>query len=1489
MKNDIKSAIGEPIAIVGMSCIFPGAPDLQTYWQNIVNGKDCIEEVPSHRWGSEYYDPNSNEVDRFYCRRGGFVDRYVDFDPLQFGVMPKVAESTDPDQLLSLRVGIEALKDAGYSDGTESLKNKPFDREKTGVIIGRGNYLSAGTLRLEQHVRQVQQTLQTLRDLFPDLTEENLQDVKSQLKSKMGHYGPDTAVGLIPNLVASRLANRLDLHGPAYTVDAACASSLIAVEQACQQLRSKQCNMMLAGGLHFTHDLTFWATFCQLGALSRKEKIKPLSEDADGILAGEGIGMLVLKRVSDAENDGDRIYALINGVGSASDGRSSSLLAPAVEGQLLSLQRAWSQTDIDRSDIGLVEAHGTGTPAGDNAELDTLAQFFGTWDEGENGDGKRPGIGSVKSMIGHTMPAAGVAGIIKSAMSIYHGVLPPSLHCERPNPKMANTRFRVIKKQEPWKQESGPRVAAVNAFGFGGINAHAVLSMHISKNHSRSRPSDASSLPPLVVLYAESQSDLIHKLELRQWGRLDSSDYKNCHWRLVIVRPNSKKIKLAKSIIEKGKPWSGHSKIYFSAMGIISEGGKVAFLFPGVDSSFEPQAEDICQYFNIKLPEYCESLKPSESLLKIWLGLTGFNRLLFDVVSRLGVTADGMAGHSIGEWSAMAASGMLSQALVDTSLKQKGFGSVEVPDVNFLAAGCGESVALSVMDGLDDIVLSHDNCPHQVILCGKPESIEIAGKRLTKEGVLHQTLSFSSGFHTPLFSDFVKPYDEFFSSVPLTEPRVPMWSSTTCLIFPENEKEKQRLAVDHLLKPIRFRELLENMYGEGYRVFLQIGTGSLPGFVSDTLKGRPHVAMPVNVANRSGMEQMCNVIGALWVEGADIDTSLLCEAAKNMASEYPEGRDKSSSSIKLNLGVPIISLDRPLALPRTSSVQTDNVIFLEGNADNALQGAFNDTLREISRTTNDMALLWKLHSLASVPFSPKRVSSNERKADFAEKREASVIKFPDQSHSVAPFTKKIIKHLDINGDIDFISDHSFYPQKEDWPVIYDWHPIIPLTMELMLLKEAVEAQLPDFKVVAIENAEAFNWLIVDTPIDVEISVNYTGFDKVEVGIAGYIKAVAVIAREYPGRPLAKKLELKNLRETAITSQQLYQDNWMFHGPAYQGIVELGPIADNGIKGRLKTPSGVGALLDNMGQLAGYWVMEEDADCLAMPIGIEKISFYCDPPKVGENFDCEMLIRELSNEKCVTDQQLVDSEGKVCVGIDGWKTRRYQMDRRFWMHSKQIQKHLLSHDMNKDVVVFKDNYDTAITRDYMEKRYLVQSERESYAKISPRRRRQWLNGRIAAKDAVRKYVWKKVGEYDFYPKEIEISSDGNGKPEVKNNISKNFSDSICISIAHKDKYAVATAAEHSVGVDIEVIESRSKAFIDLAFSASEQAHLQCNNYDELVTRFWVSKECVAKQSGLGFEGKPKDFVVEGYKDEKVCVNGQWVFTTKFENYIVGWTE
>lgn len=271
------------IAIVGMSCIFPGADNIDTFWKNIINKVDSIQPVPANRLDPVHFDPHTAGVDRFYCRKGGFIPDFK-FDPTRFGILPVSVEGTEPEHLITLSLVHQALDDAGVFDKKISL-------EKTGIIIGKGNYAGPGATRAIEIVRTGEQIVNVLRNLLPQLGEDEIEKVKKEFQQQKGRFGADTAMGLIPNLVASLVANRLNLGGVAYTVDAACASSLIAVDQAVQELTSNRCNQVIAGGVHVGQNAAFWSIFTQLGALSHDEVIRPFDQQADGLLIGEGAGL----------------------------------------------------------------------------------------------------------------------------------------------------------------------------------------------------------------------------------------------------------------------------------------------------------------------------------------------------------------------------------------------------------------------------------------------------------------------------------------------------------------------------------------------------------------------------------------------------------------------------------------------------------------------------------------------------------------------------------------------------------------------------------------------------------------------------------------------------------------------------------------------------------------------------------------------------------------------------------------------------------------------------------------------------------------------------------------------------------------------------------------------------------------------------------------------------------------------------------------------
>lgn len=1467
------------IAIVGMACLFPGAPDLRRFWQNICQGVDAISEVPAARWDPSFHDPDSKAVDRFYCRRGGFVDEHAVFDPLAFGIMPRIAEAVEPDQLLALKIGYQALRDAGY-------EGRDFARERTGVIIGRGNYVSAGVLRLEQHVRLLPQILQTLRDLFPDMSEEALTATRERLQQSLSYYGPDAASGLIPNLVASRLANRLDLHGPAYTVDAACASSLLAVEQACAMLASGDADMMLVGGVHLSHDLTFWATFCQLGALSRRGVISPLSAEADGILAGEGVGMAVLKRLDDALADGDRIYAVIEGTGSSSDGRASSLVAPSVTGQHLALERAWRDLPFARTDIGLLEAHGTGTPTGDEVELETLARFFG----GHEGDTAPSVIGSVKSMIGHAMPASGMASLIKTALAIHHGVLPPTLHCQQPHPRLADTRFRVLADSEPWAQPREDRIAGLNAFGFGGINAHVVL-RGLPEPRSESVPARAgmtrpAALPQALMLSADDPAQLLARLDAVIAGQpAGAAGTGLC--RLLVLAPDSKRLAMARKAVVSGKSWPGRQQIWFSPHGLLSAGGKVAFVFPGVDSVFSPRADDIAAHFGKPLPAGCETLDPGQDLLKVVLGLLGFNRFLHEILGDLGIMPDACAGHSIGEWSAMLAAGMMDQGLSDRTnaglAADLGAGmnsqALSFPDVRFIAAACDADTLTRHMVGIDALALSHDNCPHQAIACGSLDAVAALAERLRAEGLFHQVLPIVSGFHSPLFAGHLDWYRQFFSSAGLREPALPVWSATSMRPFPADESGKCELALAHLVEPVRFRGLVEAMHDEGFRVFIQVGTGSLPGFIDDILSGRPHLALHANHDARTGLAQLQQLCAALWVEGGSPDLGLLVESSAAATSEDVPEEAVSASSRRLSLGVPLLRVTEPLPLRLQPGLQrgAGQGVSLAAqlpvpDADDTVGQLLQATLTDIERAGRDVLAAWSRH-----------------REQAGSPRTSPAGALPGQ---LPVFECRLSRYLDVASTIPWVSDHELYPQRAGWPVVADRHPVVPMTMEVMMVREAVEQVLAERglagRVVAVQAIQAYSWLAVARPLSVDILLRSAGSDVVQAEIVGYFKAEVVVASVWPEAPVALPA-LQQPRATAVSAAELYRQRWMFHGPAYQGVETLQAIGSNGIDGRLRVPEGSGALLDNMGQLAGYWVMEQPDNCLAMPIGVDSIRFHDSDPVPGESLTAQVRIRELDDLNCVSDHELRDAQGRLRISISGWRTRRYQMDKPFWEASRLLSEQAVSKRVPPNVTVFDDHYDTAILRDYISRRYLTEAEREVYQGLAPRRRRQWLAGRVAAKDAVLSWL-RDQGVAEAYPQELRIVNNAEGAPQIVPHVTGTVPSGLHVSLAHKDHLAAAIVGHEPVGIDIERVAARDAGFLSLVFSAPElDLLLRAGEPEALAhTRGWVAKEVMAKAAGTGLGGHLHEVVITARDGDCLRINGRWVVTHALPDYVIGWS-
>ncbi|MCC7126595.1 MAG: 3-oxoacyl-ACP reductase, partial [Acidobacteria bacterium] len=454
-----------PIAVVGLASLLPGSDDLTGFWQSLIEARDCFSDVPEQHWRIEdYFDPTPRAKDKTYGRRGGFMPPQP-FDALAFGMPPASLPSTDVAQLLALLIAQRCLADA------DNGSTPRFDRKKTSVILG-----AAATTQLVAHMsgRMARPMWREgLRRMGMD--DALIEKACDAIADQFVPWQESTFPGLLGNVIAGRVANRFDLGGTNCALDAACASSLAALSMAMGELRSHRADTVLTGGVDALNDVLMFLCFSQTPALSVTGDCRPFSDQADGTMLGEGVAMLALRRLEDAERDGHKIYAVIRGLGSSSDGRAKSVYAPRSEGQALALRRAYDDAGYSPSTVTLMEAHGTGTVAGDAAEFGALADVFSE----ANPEGRQwCALGSVKSQIGHTKAAAGAASLVKAVLALHHRTLPPTIKVERPNPAMRleSSPFYLNTSPRPWFHHADhPRRASVSSFGFGGSNFHVTI------------------------------------------------------------------------------------------------------------------------------------------------------------------------------------------------------------------------------------------------------------------------------------------------------------------------------------------------------------------------------------------------------------------------------------------------------------------------------------------------------------------------------------------------------------------------------------------------------------------------------------------------------------------------------------------------------------------------------------------------------------------------------------------------------------------------------------------------------------------------------------------------------------------------------------------------------------------------------------------------------------------------------------------------------
>ncbi|MDR3059125.1 MAG: SDR family NAD(P)-dependent oxidoreductase [Prevotella sp.] len=824
------------VAIVGISGIFPDAHNIEEYWRNIVLGKDCISEVPDSRWNKDlYYDPNTTDTDKVVSKWGGFIPT-IDFDPLEFGMTPQSLASIEPTQLLSLLVAKQALTDAGYGNLGE------VDLENTSVIFGaEGSTELAASYGFRGYAKQA------------------LGELPDELKNSLPRLNEDSFAGVLSNVISGRIANRLNLGGRNYTVDAACASSLAALDLGCQELSSNRSDMVLLGGTDLHNGINDFLMFSCTHALSRKGYSASFDVDSDGIALGEGIGVLVMKRLADAERDGNKIYAVIKGVGGSSDGKSLGLTAPNRNGQIKALQRAYQSAGILPSQVEMIEAHGTGTVVGDRTELRALTDMFL-----ESGAIKGQSLlGSVKTQIGHAKCAAGIAGVIKTALSIYYRVQPPTLHLNKPNPYYDKDSSPFVFNTHSGYWDSERRIAGVSAFGFGGTNFHVVM-----ENHKNSEvPSCSLPLWPseLFVFRGDSLSEAKQQLQKVKdvLGYNDKINIKDIAYSLAVY--SKKEIQLSivasdSSELLKKIDTALAGKEEYGIYPKNAKDGKVAFMFSGQGSQRVNMARDMFVAFPAmrrllaKHKEYEKILFPYATFdeqtrkeqqkvitdtrnAQPLLGIVDF--AFAEFLKSLGIVPDMVAGHSYGELPALCFAGAFdAEELVSLSRKRalSILDAVEEDKGKMIAVSLPEAEVNALLEGETEVWAVNFNSHKQIVLAGSTEGVNAFMQKLSKKNIAYKELNVACAFHSPLLHKSKDLYADVLKTVDFKKLSLPVWSNTTAEYYPAKGQEiKDRLS-EHLIKPVLFTKQVENMYNDGARVFLEVGPGRvLTGLVQSIL------------------------------------------------------------------------------------------------------------------------------------------------------------------------------------------------------------------------------------------------------------------------------------------------------------------------------------------------------------------------------------------------------------------------------------------------------------------------------------------------------------------------------------------------------------------------------------------------------------------------------------------------------------------------------
>ena len=952
------------IAIVGLGCRFPNARDPLAYWELVRHGKVAFRSIPASRWDHAlFYDETTRIPDKAYIDKGAYLDddEISHFASLHFGIAPRRIQVTDPQHRILLDAVRGALQDAGY-------EKRPWARARTGVFIGAS---------ANEHKEILLSRLRAMQ-LFDGAFGRKFaggDELRDALIEDVVPIRAFSIAGNLLNMAAAIVAQTFDLGGPALAIDAACSSALVATQQAIVNLRAGEIDVALAGGVYLNLLPDNLVGFSRIGAISRKGECRPFDAAADGFVMGEGVGVVVLKRLDDALRDGDRIYAVVKGAASNNDGRSEGPMTPRPGGQLDALRAAYRDAGFSPATVGYLEAHGTATTVGDVVEVAALRELYveAGWT-----DGARTALGSVKANIGHTMSAAGAAGLIKATLALHHKILPPQPSIAEENPKLELSRgpFFLPRAATAWERNGTPRRAGVSSFGFGGTNAHLVLEEAPEPRRKAARLPRPAGKPraelfmlagerastvakfarqlaealPLLRREGRSLADIAFTLSQRAHGEARLAVSADAFDQLAQRLPDC-----AAALEKRGDgapdPMAQPASTAPAQLlpgAVFAQGPfeerKLALLFPGQGA----QKVGLLREAYEQVPAFARALDRLDDALGAELHarlggtLRGFlyaapgelseQRLtatqvcqpamaavglaLHALLVEMGVRADVTLGHSLGEFAAAAAAGVLSDEECVRLVARRGLAMValRLPDPGAMASAAADKDAVAqAIAGIEGVVVANLNHPRQTVISGTTAGVGAAVDALSARSIQATPLEVSHAFHSPLMDGLGAAMQQLVAAQPVARGAVPVVSGITGATYPDDPRD---IWVRHATAPVDFISALHGAAGLGARVFLQVGAGGvLTSFAKATLPDEQRL-LNVALASRDddGLAQLALAVGQLWTTGVALDTAPLYEGrGTELVTLPPTPLDTQPYWAVERPAAPVAPLQLPLA------------------------------------------------------------------------------------------------------------------------------------------------------------------------------------------------------------------------------------------------------------------------------------------------------------------------------------------------------------------------------------------------------------------------------------------------------------------------------------------------------------------------------------------------------------------------------------------------